>query len=385
MRKVDEAAAAQAQVGRRSAGRARLAGPSEGARRRRWRATTLTCLLSVAACSGGDRRGDERDAAPNADRAAAPVAYKQVVVGNTQACALREDGSVECWGATEEEIEIGTTDIYYHEGVAPDGLFERLDISGVSRTGQPVNSASGRACAIERGSSTICCWGRANFGRNGNKTCAQMLAAFEHDPFTEVVNGETQVCGLTTSGELRCRDDHGTEHIVTGVLDIAGSGYSVFAYYEDGLFEDAILSGGGDCRTVDTLGDSATSIPKGLTNPSLVDGSPSCLWQSEPGIIRCADSRGDWDPGSGMVDAVGRGTTTCAIYESGEVRCETPHYDYSDSDYTSDWPDDPVGQFKQIALWPDNASVGCGVTLDGQISCWGSPSGQARRIVSDAP
>jgi hypothetical protein len=318
-------------------------------------------------------------------RFANPTAFKQVVVGNTQACALREDGSVECWGATEEEIEIGTLDIYYHDGATPTGSFERIDLSGMGRSGRPINSASGRACAIEQGSMAICCWGRSGFGLLANKTCIQMLTTSESEPFTNVVNGETQVCGLTNSGELRCRDDHGEEHVYTGVLDIGGSGFSVFAYYEDELFEYAILSGGGDCLTVDTLGDSAMPIPGGLINPSLVDGSPSCFWQSDPGLIRCNDSRGDWDPGPGMLDAVGIDYTTCAIYESGEVRCETPHYDYTVSEYTSDWPDDPVGQFKQIALWPDNASVGCGITLDGQISCWGSPTGQARRIVSDAP
>jgi hypothetical protein len=340
-------------------------------------------LLALASCVDGARPSNA--GANKARKAVTSSPYKQVVVGNTQACALREDGTVECWGATEEEIEIGTTDIYYHEGVAPDGLFERLDISGVSRAGQPVNSASGRACAIEHGSTSVCCWGRAAFGQQASRDCAQKLTTFGSDMFLEVVTGDTQVCGLTNSNSLLCIDDHGEEHVYSNIQDIAGSGFSVFTYYEDGLVEDAILSGGGDCRTVDTLGDSAVPIPRGLTKPSLVDGSPSCLWSAEAGRIRCADSRGDWDPGPGMIDAVGRGTTTCAIFESGEVRCETPHYDYSDSDYTIDWPDDPVGQFKQIALWPDNASVGCGVTLDGLISCWGSPTGQARRIVSDAP
>jgi hypothetical protein len=320
-----------------------------------------------------------------AARAAAPVAYKQVVVGNTQACALREDGSVECWGATEEEIEIGTLDMYYHDGDAPAGSYERLFISSDWRGSAAVNDASGRGCAIEAGGGAICCWGRTAFGRSANKECVQMLTTSESDPFTDVVNGDTQVCGLTSAGGLRCRDDNGVEHLYVGVLDISGHGYAIFAYYNDGLYEYAILSGGGDCRTVDTLGDSATSIPKGLTNPSLAEGSPGCFWQADPGRIRCIDSRGDWDPEPGMVDAIGRGDTTCAIYGSGEVRCETPTYEHTDSEYTSDWPDDPVGQFKQIALWPDSASVGCGVTLDGQISCWGSPTGQAQRIVSDAP
>ena len=129
-------------------------------------------ILLFGCVAGAPSSAEPRQAA----RAAAPVAYKQVVVGNTQACALREDGGVECWGATEEEIEIGTLDIYYHDGATPTGSFERIDLSGMGRSGRPINSASGRACAIEQGSMAICCWGRAGFGLLANKTCIQMLS-----------------------------------------------------------------------------------------------------------------------------------------------------------------------------------------------------------------
>ncbi|HAM20948.1 MAG TPA: hypothetical protein DCQ04_01500 [Actinobacteria bacterium] len=315
---------------------------------------------------------------------ARPEVFKQVVVGNTQACALREDGSVKCWGATEEEIEIGTLDIYYHDGDSPAGSYERLHISGMSRSGHPTNSASGRVCAIERGALTICCWGRLDFSRRGDDECAPMLTTSASQPFIEVVNGETKVCGLTSDGNLRCLDDHLMEYSVPNIVNISGTGYSVCALLQDATYDSAILSYGA-CTESGMIGDATSALPKGLNNPSLVDGSPGCFWQSDPGIIRCSDSRGDWDPGPGMVGAAGTYFTTCAIYESGVVRCETPYYDTTVSDLTSDWPDDPVGQFKQLALWPDSASVGCGVTIDGEISCWGSPTGQARRIVSDAP
>jgi hypothetical protein len=341
----------------------------------------MTVLLLLACDNGTPPHATEPH---SAYKRARPTAFKQVVVGNTQACALREDGSVKCWGAREEEIEIGTLDVYYHDGDSPAGSFERLFVSGRSRAGHPTNSASGRVCAIERGALTICCWGRLEFSRRGAGECVPMLTTPASQPFIEVVNGETQVCGLTTDGDLRCLDDHLMEYSIPNILDISGTGYSACALLQDSVYDCAKFSSGA-CTESGRIGDATTALPKGLNDPSLVDGSPGCFWQSDPGIIRCADSRGDWDPGPGMVGAAGTYFTTCAIYESGEVRCETPYYDYSDSDYTIDWPDDPVGQFKQIALWPDNASVGCGVTLDGLISCWGSPTGQARRIVSDAP
>lgn len=384
MRKVDEAAAAQAQVGRRSGGRARLAGPSEGARRRRWRVTTLTCLLSVAACSGGDRRGDERDAAPP-EPPAETVKYKQVVVGNTQACALREDNSVVCWGATEEEIEQGTLDYYYGDGEAPDGLFASLSISGGPRAGAPVNSASGKVCGIEEDRETICCWGRAAFGRSSARGCVPMLSASQGAAFTSVVAGVTHVCGLEDTGLLTCVDDGGAARSISNVREIVGNGYVIDAITEAGEYVRDNLDVH-DCSVEQLFELPPETIPVRIEDPALVEGVTGCFWSAESGLIRCEDSRLRWEPGPNLMDVIGISDTTCAIYSSGAVRCETPmHYTVDPDGIVDNWPPDPPGKFKQIALWPDSASVGCGITLDDDLSCWGSPSGQGRWIVERAP
>lgn len=384
MRKVDEAAAAQAQVGRRYGDRARLARPSEGARRRRWRVTTLTCLLSVAACSGGDRRGDEGDATPQ-EPPAEKVKYRHVVVGNTQACALREDNTVVCWGATEDEIEQGTLDYYYHDGASPTGVYSSIFLSGAPRSGHPTNSASGRVCAIEDGATSICCWGRMNYGMDGRADCVPMLTSDVADPFISVVNGETRVCGLTNLRVLRCYDDAAHTYSMSSVKEIAGDGSLLDLLTEDNLFQSAIVRNTA-CNDPPIFVEAPGPLPVTMNEPSLVEGISRCFWSSSSGLIRCEEHWNNWWAGEGVVDVVGRNQTTCAIYNDGRVRCETPDKAEVDPEGIIDnWPTDPPGQFKQIALWPDSASVGCGITLDDELSCWGSPSGQARGIIERAP
>jgi hypothetical protein len=342
----------------------------------------ITLLFSLTACGLGETHdSDASDPEPPAEK----VKYKQVVVGNTQACALREDGTVVCWGATEEEIEQGTLDYYYHDGKAPSGLFSHLSFSGFPRSGHPTNSASGRGCGIDLEKERICCWGRADFGRSANKECSPALTATPGQKFVAVVNSETHLCGLDDSGDLYCHDDSGKIHHVSNIREIAGSGYSIdaitseYEYLRAGLF---ITS----CASKNLFDSSPEQIPAEIDAPALVEGLTGCFWSAATGQIRCDEHRMGWTPGPGMADAAGVNYTTCAIYESGAVRCETPsEYDVDPEGIIDNWPPDPPGQFKQIALWPDSASVGCGITLDDELSCWGSPSGQARGIIERAP
>lgn len=344
----------------------------------------IALLLGVVACSGGDRRGDEGDATPP-EPPAEKVKYRQVVVGNTQACALSEDGTVVCWGATEEEIEQGTLDYYYHDGKAPSGLFSHLSFSGFPRSGHPTNSASGRGCGIDIDKSTICCWGRMEHGVIGAQTCLPVLSASDGTEFSDLVNGESHVCGLENTGLLTCIDDDGAEQSISNIREIAGNGYLLDAITNNIEYVRERLDVH-RCSTPDTFDDPPGPLPAKIDNPKLVRGTTGCFWNAESGLIRCDDSRLKWEPGPGMVGASGTDYTSCAIYSSGTVRCETPiYYDVDPEGIIDNWPPDPPGQFKQIALWPDSASVGCGITLDDELSCWGSPSGQARGIIERAP
>jgi hypothetical protein len=343
----------------------------------------IVLLLHMLACES-DRRGEHAEGT-TPEPPSEQEAYQQVVVGNTQACGLREDNRVVCWGATEEEIEQGTLDYYYYDGQAPDGLFASLSISGGPRSGAPVNSASGKVCAIEIDRETICCWGRAEFGRSSARSCVPMLSASDGAVFTSIVAGVTHVCGLEDTGLMACVDDNGNARLISDIREIVGSGYLLDAitksteYVQDSLDVH-------DCSTEQLFESPPEPIPAKIDDPALVEGVTGCFWNAESGLIRCDDSRHGWEPGPGMVDVAGTSYSTCAIYSSGAVRCETPmNYTVDPEGIIDNWPPDPVGKFKQIALWPDSASVGCGITLDDQLSCWGTPSGQGRWIVERAP
>jgi hypothetical protein len=341
----------------------------------------IALLLSVVACGGGKRAGNEGDTTP--EPPAETVKYKQVVVGNTQACALREDNTVVCWGATEEEIERGTLLNYYHDGKAPAGLFVSIFISGEYMGNS--NSYSGKACGIELDRETICCWGRMEHGLSSAQTCLPVLSAKDGAHFVSVVNGVTHVCGLEDSGLLTCVDDDGFELSTPNIQEIAGNGYLLDAITTSTEYVVETLNAH-PCSTTQLFEDPPEPITAKIDNPKLVKGSIGCFWNAESGLIRCEDSRLRWEPGPDVVDVVGMEYTTCAIYSTGVVRCETPHEYAVDPDGVIDnWPPDPVGQFKQIALWPNSARVGCGITLDDQVSCWGSPHAQSRWIVQRAP
>lgn len=130
---------------------------------------------------------------------------KQIIAGFFYSCALTTDGSVFCWGTTENgRIGAGQTSGYSARPVQ------------ISFGGKKVESISGHAthaCAVISGSQGLYCWGKNNRGQIGNgsttdsyapspasvsgilgggKTIRQVKANYEH------------TCVLISSGDVYC-------------------------------------------------------------------------------------------------------------------------------------------------------------------------------------
>lgn len=84
--------------------------------------------------------------------------FTRLAVGNAHACALRDDGSVTCWGQNFQG-QLGS-------GSVGGSSFSPVDVPGLSDV---VELASGdrHTCALIEGGA-VRCWGQGNLGQLGN-------------------------------------------------------------------------------------------------------------------------------------------------------------------------------------------------------------------------
>src|SRR5690606_16457937 len=89
------------------------------------------------------------------------VSARAVVAGSQHSCALLMDGTVRCWGSNE------------HGQVGDGGMENRLtgtQVPGLSNVVAIASSASAtHTCAI-RDDGTVWCWGQNQFGQIGDGT-----------------------------------------------------------------------------------------------------------------------------------------------------------------------------------------------------------------------
>jgi hypothetical protein len=342
----------------------------------------VTALLVCHLAAGCDRH---RDAAPADSGDSGDVKLSLIALGNTQACGIREDKRPICWGATEAEIEQGTDDLYYYDGEAPDDIYlATLHFSGLARATDPQNSASGRVCAVFVDPTYSCCWGRATHFELYSP-CHYYDESPPDDPFVAAVSLIEADCQLYSSGRLSCWDRITEWDLATDIAQISTAHRTLYALHHDGSLSSWLILSD-ECETNAPTDLSRETLSADITNPALVEGADACLWDRDDGQIRCLNPAFNRDAGPGVAQVVGLGGVTCARYETGEVRCEAPE---GCCDLQNPKPEtgafQPDGLFKHIALWPDSATVGCGVTLEGEARCWGTPGGQATRIVTDVP
>ena len=310
--------------------------------------------------------------------------YTDVTVSQDYACALRTDGTVDCWGELSEfttdrssselsqQSEIGTPDGSY-EGISalewhllalrPDGGLEywlykseRIDVqerefdsesgalvrpqifrgSGqfVIQDGAPegIFSSVDHRCGI-RTDDTIACWGSPD----------QLVSGLPEGTFTSINVSNSNACAIRTDGTIAC---WGSPHHVDADELVSG--------LPEGTFRSVSVGNGYACAIGSDRSIACWGDPRwGRDGRGYPDGEPTTA-----------------PPGTFEAVTVGLGHA-CAIRTDGTVACWGAD--------AHGWLDAPHGTFTAIDTWPPFWRYGdsaggytAAVSSDGRVAFWGS-------------
>jgi len=292
---------------------------------------------------------------------------KTISAGDHHTCAVKNDGTIRCWGGNEGG-QLGN--------VTTTNSLVPVTVLGIMH-GITVAAGYGHSCALLSGG-TVQCWGQNTWGGLGNGTTGTCM----NSPYTLDVS-----CSAKPVTAL------GITHAVTVA---ASFGYSC-----------AVLGGGTiQCwgRNEDgQLGDgSATdrSVPvtvSGITNAIDVAAGHehTCAILSD-GTVQCWGSNGNGQLGDGtttnrsvpvtvpnITDAIvvaAGGQHTCAVLKGGAVQCwgygqqgqlGSGTTNFAGPSYGSPTPV-PVSGITNAVAVAAGLMFSCAILSDGTVQCWGS-------------
>jgi hypothetical protein len=277
--------------------------------------------------------------------------YTQVSAGDLHNCALREDGTVNCWGANGYGQAKDPGDLYFTQ----------------------VSAGGSHTCGILKSSGAIHCWGY-NFSGQAPNTVDGVYA--------QVSAGTNHTCALEPDGAIHCwgNNSHGqAEDSPPGVK------YTQVSAGEDhtcGLTESGSVDCWGentDLRAQDKFGDFAQMS---------AGGSHNCAVAKADGHVECwgGDYYGQSTPPTGVAfTQVSAGNLhTCGIQQDDKVACWGYNY-YGQLDVPAEIVDPVVqadsGLGHACALSKLNVN-----DKDGQVYCWGrNDHGQGNIPVLTSP
>jgi alpha-tubulin suppressor-like RCC1 family protein len=260
----------------------------------RWLPLCLILCTLAAPSSHAARRSPE---------IGARVPGTRISAGTEHACAIKEDGTVRCWGANfAGQIGDGTT-------------VNRSQPVQVLSIGSVVSVAAGTAhtCAL-RATGTVACWGNNASGQLGDGTTNQRTVPVDVAGLSNVkaiAAGSAHTCALAADGAVRCWGANVSGQLGNGstssavLTPVAVLNLSGIAAISAGHAQTCALASGGliTCwgdNTIGQLGDGTTT-----SRPS-------------PGTIV-----------AGFKDAVAIGSGgdhTCALRATGALMCWGDNY-----------------------------------------------------------
>lgn len=243
-----------------------------------------------------------------------------VATGEEHACALLETGGVRCWGLNNHgQLGYGHT-----RNIGDDELPSTA--GDVNVGGRVVHIAAGtlHTCAVlETGS--LRCWGDNSSGQLGyghnesigdDETPASAGDVDVGGTVLEVVGGDSHTCALLDSGSIRCWGASYYGQLGYGDLLTIGDDESPAAAGDVPIGGRAIDLAGDDSSTCVVLDTAAVRCWGHGTSGDLGYGNRETIGDDET-----VASVGDVDLGS-PARAIAKGIGhTCAILEAGSVRC----------------------------------------------------------------
>lgn len=248
--------------------------------------------------------------------------------GGYHTCLIKHDGTLACWGITEDG-----------RATPPSGTFSQVSVGW------------DHACAL-RTDGTLICW-----GRKGSDQPAPLAGNF-----SQVSAGGNYTCVLRTDGIPTCWGDNydGQATPPAGTFTQISTGW----YHACGIKTDktVVCWGRNDYQQA--------TPPEGTFSQMTANGYHACGIKTD-GTVVCwgnTSSNKAIRPPSGIFTQIAAGFQyTCGIKTDSTLVC------WGNNDYGQTLF--PLGSFMQVSAGYQHA---CGVKSDGTVTCWGDNSeGQA--------
>jgi len=301
-----------------------------------------------------------------------------VAAGGLHTCALLSGGRVRCWGFNSNgELGRGNADAV-GEGVPT--------ATGDVDVGAPVTQiATGQhhTCALLEGGH-VRCWGSNLSGQlgYGNTTAisasAPPSAAGDVDVGGTVVQikaGDASTCALLDTGAVRCWGDNSVGQLGRGNTDLIGDNETPASAGDIDLGGTATKIAVGDHHACALLGTGSVRCWGDGTSGRLGYASTARIGDNETPA-----GAGDVDVGGPVVDLAAGGQHTCAILATGAVRCWGAggggRLGYGNTSSVGDTErPSSAGDVDLGGIAIQIAAAGlhtCAVLDTGAVRCWGS-------------
>jgi alpha-tubulin suppressor-like RCC1 family protein len=320
-----------------------------------------TSTPSVDTCTGDQSCGDDEASLPepNAALPSGGTDFKQLALGATHGCALRNDGRVFCWGSADLG-ELGTQGPPFSHASAQ-------EVPGLS-DGMTLYAGDSQSCLKQR-NGAISCWGDeflsegGTVGGYGSRTIPPTTID-ALGSIAEMSLGTAFACARLAAGDVRCWGRNYRGELGDGTRDSRAGAESALS--------DSVAAT-----------HAAQQLSSGWNHSCALDatGAVYC-WGAELLSVDFAPSDGDLLSAVrialGDVVKVDVGLThACALVTGGSVSCWGKN-DYGQlgdgSTHESETPIAVKGlrDAVDIAL---GDSRSCALKANGQVACWGKGMG----------
>ena len=282
-----------------------------------------------------------------------------ITTGDGHTCALRQTGTISCWGNNDYGQLGNRTDT--RRSWVPVNVVGITDATAITAGGGITVAVDGHTCALHQ-DGTASCWGNNEYGQLGNRTDTDYWMPMEVVSIAETTainTGGGHTCALHQDGTISCW------------------GNNEYGQLGNGTDNDSSVP-------VKVVGiTDATAINTGREHTCALHqtGTISCWGKNSDGQLGSRiDTRRSWVPVevTGITDATainaGR-EHTCALHQTGTISCWGDNY-YgklgNGTDTRRSWvPVEVVGITDATAITAGTGHT-CALHQTGTISCWGN-------------
>jgi cysteine-rich repeat protein len=303
---------------------------------------------------------------------------RQLVAGGSHTCALLDSGSVRCWGGGGNgQLGYGNTN-----SIGDDEYPASAGDVNVGETARQLVAGVSHTCAL-LGSGSVRCWGSGLFGQLGYGDVTN-IGDDEHPAawgnvdvggtVIQLAAGSFHTCALLDSGSIRCWGNGFDGQLGYGRTNHIGDDETPASAGDIDVGGTVIQIAAGSFHTCGLLDSGSVRCWGNGSNGQLGYGNTTDIGDNEPPA-----SAGDIDLGGSAVALAGGAFHTCALLDTGAVRCWGANFagqlGYGN---TTDIGDDESpalagnvnvgGAVRQISV---GARHTCVLLDSGAVRCWG--------------